>query len=204
MRDFAVPYNLASHPYIVNILFSRHVHSKSPQLFFGAGGGARREVSWMNVIPQSWARYARGGVCTKSVTSWGVEPSTLKFHQSNQIRHWATSQFSNLSVRCHYVPRAHHTSPARHGRGGGVWGVCTPPRTFIPPAKTGWGEYSNFFHVVKHFSEKPATFFSFCSPQANFLGVGAGYIPLGSEREPSPVNQLIIRQYDWYSITVAN
>jgi hypothetical protein len=67
-------------------------------------------------------------------------------------------------------------SPRRNGRGG-VWGgiYLPPPRTSIPPVKTGWG-YCNFFHVVKDFSEKPATLFLFCSPQAKFLGVG-GYIP---------------------------
>ena len=62
---------------------------------------------------------------------------------------------------------------------GGVWGgYIPPPRTFIPPAKTGWGGYGNFFHVVKNFSgETGDLFFFFCSPQANFLGVGGGIYP---------------------------
>jgi hypothetical protein len=53
---------------------------------------------------------------------------------------------------------------ARHERWG-IWGYI-PSRTYIPLAKTGWGGggCGNFFHVVKNFSEKPATFF-FCSPQ---------------------------------------
>ena len=68
---------------------------------------------------------------------------------------------------------------AGEGGGGvaGVWyfqtwawgdmGVYTPSRTSIPPGKTGWGRHGNFFHVVKNFSEKLATFF-FYSPQANY------------------------------------
>jgi hypothetical protein len=33
---------------------------------------------------------------------------------------------------------------------GGMGGIY-PPRTSIPPDKTGWG-YGNFFHVVNNFS----------------------------------------------------
>jgi hypothetical protein len=62
----------------------------------------------------------------------------------------------------------------RHGRGG-VWGVYTPPKTSIPPVKTGWG-YGNFFHVVKNFSDEPATFFCFARRRRNFWELGV-YIP---------------------------
>jgi hypothetical protein len=58
--------------------------------------------------------------------------------------------------------------------GVGVWGIY-PPKDLHTSHQNWLRGYGNFFHVVKNFSEKPATFF-FCSPEAKFLGVG-GYIP---------------------------
>jgi hypothetical protein len=66
----------------------------------------------------------------------------------------------------------------------GVWGMYTPPpRSSIPPAKTGWGVWQ-FFPRSKKLSEKPAIFF-FRSPQAKLLGV-CGYIPPAVGHYPSP------------------
>jgi hypothetical protein len=56
----------------------------------------------------------------------------------------------------------------------GVGGINPPPRTSIPPAKTGWGVWQFFPRSKKLFGDTGDFFF--CSPQAKFLGVG-GYIP---------------------------
>ena len=75
--------------------------------------------------------------------------------------------------------------------GGGYGGVYTPPKDLHTSGQNWLGGYGNFFHVVKNFSEKPATFFFFffCSPQAKFLGVGGGIYPPSRGSLPPPTEK---------------
>ena len=78
---------------------------------------------------------------------------------------------------------------------GGMGGIYPPPNDLHTSGQNWLGGYGNFFHVVKKFSEKPATFIFFARRRRNFCELGGVYTPPPQRKKRAHVCMRMNRNY---------
>ena len=97
--------------------------------------------------------------------------STARITHSRRISS-VCSSFCCCACPCYSSAIGGESNYLRHGRGG----ICPPRSSILFGQNWLGGGYGNFLHVVKNFSEIPATFF-FARRRRNFWELAGGATP---------------------------